>query len=462
MTDVLIATAFESKETSIILEKPRRSATDINDFDAVMKYAIDFEKVKKLEFIDGTYCITDSEPLIFKNGIIFTVIACNINEKTEQIEKLRIKLAYEGPIKVIRDFITEARVLFETERKNDMKGLYTLEYSGVCNPQGTTNIMMRGMLMFEKHQFVSNKTFDNIYLDDKEIITRRLDRFIRGRDSFYKIHGLPYTLGFMFYGIPGTGKTSCIKAIANATQRHIIQLKLRDIKTQQQLRQLFYSDLIVINNHEKNGPELIKIPLNKRFYVLDDIDCGITTDRAIEIQNTQLSTQLSTQSTSSTAAPSNIKELNKKLKDLTPGSEEYTKILIGVERKEMEKEKKEIETPIYADSVTMGDLLSILDGTTEQDGRIMCVTTNFPDTIDPALIRPGRIDIKVKFSYASPKSIQEMINEYYSATQQAAVSAEIKAQLSTLRITPATIIQCILQSENLESAINAMVKKSIS
>ena len=35
-----------------------------------------------------------------------------------------------------------------------------------------------------------------------------------------------------------------------------------------------------------------------------------------------------------------------------------------------------------------------MDGAVGSDGRLTFLTTNYPDRLDPALIRPGRVDVK--------------------------------------------------------------------
>ena len=44
-------------------------------------------------------------------------------------------------------------------------------------------------------------------------------------------------------------------------------------------------------------------------------------------------------------------------------------------------------------------LLNVLDGVVDTPGRIVIMTTNHPEALDPALIRPGRIDKKVYLGY---------------------------------------------------------------
>ena len=59
------------------------------------------------------------------------------------------------------------------------------------------------------------------------------------------------------------------------------------------------------------------------------------------------------------------------------------------------------------------EILTVLDGTMEIPGRIVVMTSNHPEVLDKALIRPGRIDVAVKFGYASRDLIMEMYRGYY-------------------------------------------------
>lgn len=51
--------------------------------------------------------------------------------------------------------------------------------------------------------------------------------------------------------------------------------------------------------------------------------------------------------------------------------------------------------------VTLSGLLKCIDGPTLVDGRIVFMTSNSPDSLDPALVRPGRCDLKILFGYVS-------------------------------------------------------------
>lgn len=56
--------------------------------------------------------------------------------------------------------------------------------------------------------------------------------------------------------------------------------------------------------------------------------------------------------------------------------------------------------------VSLSDLLNCLDGITYPYGSICIFTSNFPDKLDPALTRPGRIDLKIELGKSSLQEIQ--------------------------------------------------------
>jgi hypothetical protein len=65
------------------------------------------------------------------------------------------------------------------------------------------------------------------------------------------------------------------------------------------------------------------------------------------------------------------------------------------------------------DNIKLDDLLNLWDGIRENTGRIMIITTNHYDKLDPALIRPGRIDIALNLGNTSRETIAEMYMHYY-------------------------------------------------
>jgi len=56
-----------------------------------------------------------------------------------------------------------------------------------------------------------------------------------------------------------------------------------------------------------------------------------------------------------------------------------------------------------------------MDGINNQPGRIIIFTTNHPETLDEAFLRPGRIDLRIKFGRPSRKVMYQIIHNWYKA-----------------------------------------------
>lgn len=60
------------------------------------------------------------------------------------------------------------------------------------------------------------------------------------------------------------------------------------------------------------------------------------------------------------------------------------------------KRKSQVEANIIESNLTFSGFLNAIDGVTGSNGRILIMTTNNIQDLDPALIRPGRIDRKIE------------------------------------------------------------------
>ena len=58
-------------------------------------------------------------------------------------------------------------------------------------------------------------------------------------------------------------------------------------------------------------------------------------------------------------------------------------------------------------------MLNAVDGVTSTEGRILFMTTNYVDRLDPALIRPGRVDVKHYIGYCDRNQIRHMFTRFY-------------------------------------------------
>ncbi len=267
--------------------------------------------------------------------------------------------------------------------------------------------------------FASTRTFSNVFFENKSIVLEKLDFFLNQPSWYYK-KGIPYTIGFGLHGPPGTGKTSFIKSIAQYTNRHIIVLSLKLIKTRRQLQDFFYEDRYNYNN-KKRG-----VGFDKKIIVIEDIDAqgDIVLDRAKRKQEQSINF-------SNITEKSNVGEVIKTILEAEKNNE--TNNVVSTVMK-----------PLDDEPITLDDILNLWDGIEETSGRILIISSNHYADLDPAITRPGRIDVTIEMKNVSHSIISEMYSHLYETPIETNRLENIKEYFYS----PAEIINVYLMFKN--------------
>ncbi len=297
-------------------------------------------------------------------------------------------------------------------------------------------------LHFTMKNFVTNRSFKNLFGKDIDVIRKRVE-FFRDNKQWYDEKGVPYTLGILVSGSPGSGKTSLIKCIANELKRHIINIHLSDSMTKTQLENLFYNEQIHITQNGKT--ETYTIPINKRIYVLEDVDCqcDIILDRGSETAEQVLARK-------NAELKEEIERLKFAISEMSNGRK---MVVTGGNMPGHQETKKDDNS---SQKITLSFLLNLLDGVLETPGRITFMTTNFIDKLDKAFTRPGRVDIIRKFTFSDHSQLIDIIQHRYDTK----LNEEQLSIIYNLQqcITPAEISRILFENfDNLEGALAGLV-----
>nr|CAH0101010.1 unnamed protein product [Daphnia galeata] len=90
--------------------------------------------------------------------------------------------------------------------------------------------------------------------------------------------------------------------------------------------------------------------------------------------------------------------------------------------------------------VTLSGLLNCLDGVTSTEARVLFMTTNYLDRLDPALIRPGRVDVQEYIGYCSKVQLDNMFRKFYPDVNELLVDKFVEAAIGLGKnLSPASV-----------------------
>ena len=393
----LLRTYDDKHQTTVTVEK----------VDSIINYLTKIDNSRHIK-IHNRYILNSKDIINVCPGIKAKVI--NINMKDNNLDYIEIKLFSDSlKISQLNKWIDDVYEKYCIEKRNNLgnKRFYFNEHP--VEPMRELDTNNTGVikyrwesapkyLTFHINEFSTSKSLSNVFGEHISELKERVNLFLNHPEWYHK-RGIPYSLGILLHGLPGCGKTSTIKAIAKDTNRHLINLSLKRFTTQRQLLDLFQNEILHVLAPDGSAITY-SIPLDQRIYVIEDIDC-----------------------------------LSEIVKQRTPDSSPKS------------------DDP----SLNLSFLLNLLDGVLETPGRILIITTNHVDMLDKALIRPGRIDVNIRFDLSKRELILDMINNFYSSNL---TINDIPESLEKV-FTPAEVIESLcLNYNNYRNGLQHLINRA--
>lgn len=269
-----------------------------------------------------------------------------------QSEEISISSFGRDP-KVLKELLAECKALSSKADRDK-----TLIYRGSSKPgsSGSEFSWIRSLSRVARP--MGSVVMDE---DTKREVLEDISEYLAPRTRrWYANRGIPYRRGYLLYGAPGTGKSSLSLALAGRFGLAIYIVSLNS----------------PMMNEENLASLFSELP-SRCVVLLEDIDtAGLTHTR-----HDQEPEKVAVKSKSSKSG----------------------KAEVALVAKEESKGK-----------ISLSALLNVLDGVASQEGRVLIMTTNHVEKLDEALIRPGRVDIKVEFRLADRAMMAALFRSIYT------------------------------------------------
>lgn len=216
---------------------------------------------------------------------------------------------------------------------------------------GTTEIHSLNVHGWNRSAIINDRPLESVVIAPNTLrkLLKAVDDFYSMRD-WYIQRGVPHKICILLHGVPGTGKTSLIKALAGHYGVNIYKMNINQLSDDS----LEYA--------------LSQVPKGN-LILLEDVDSSVAVQKRVD---------------------------------------QYANEPVA-----RDVEVRPHDKPSGFDPLSLTGVLNALDGVIPLDDTLLVFTTNHLERLDPALIRPGRVDVMLELGELQDAEIKRYVDYVY-------------------------------------------------
>ncbi|CAA7024447.1 unnamed protein product [Microthlaspi erraticum] len=131
----------------------------------------------------------------------------------------------------------------------------------------------------------------------------------------------------------------------------------------------------------------------------------------------------------------------------------------GSDASSIRKTKGKEQVSSTSEGISLSGLLNFVDGLWSccAEERIIIFTTNHKEKLDPALLRPGRMDIHILMDYCTTFVFKKLVAMYLKIDDHALIDP-IEELVLEVSVTPAEVTQQLMVSKNADVALKGLLE----
>lgn len=216
---------------------------------------------------------------------------------------------------------------------------------------GTTEIHSLNVHGWNRSAIINDRPLESVVIAPTTLkkLLKAVDDFYSMRD-WYVQRGVPHKICILLHGVPGTGKTSLIKALAGHYGVNIYKMNINQLSDDS----LEYA--------------LSQVPKGN-LILLEDVDSSVAVQKRVD------------QYANEPVAP--------------------------------DVEVRPRDKPSGFEPLSLTGVLNAFDGVIPLDNTLLVFTTNHLERLDPAVIRPGRVDVMLELGEMQDAEIKRYVDYVY-------------------------------------------------